>query len=179
MNELEGEIRRLREELDRKGEEISDLKKLLGRDIDREFSVPVEELSDRELENYLRDQLSTFKAPPDDRPDIRAITSPRKTLGKPFVFLKRALLETTFTQLNAFLDQLKVFFDRQNGFDRQVVALFRTLHARDSRRAERLKALEAKVAGYEEDLALFRTKLEDLSAALHRLPVGAMDEKSR
>ena len=179
MNEIEEEIQLLQDELDRKREEISDLKKLLGRDIDREFSVPVEELSDRELENYLRDQLSAFKAPPDARPDIRAFTSPRKTLGKPFVFLKRALLETTFTRLNVFLDQLGLFLDRQNGFDRQVAALFRTLHVRAVRQTDRLKMLEVKIAGYDEDLALFRTKLEDLSTALNRLQVGATDGKSR
>jgi len=172
MKELEQEIRRLKDELERKKEEISDLKKLLGREIDREFAPPVEELSDRELENYLRDTLPLINGFVETKPDIRAITSPRKTLGRPFVFLKRALLETTFTPLNTFLDL-------QCRFNRQVAVLFRTLHVRDGRRAERLKALEAKVAGYEEDLALFRTKLEDLRAALGRLQGGSADDKSR
>jgi len=171
MNELEQEIRRLKDELDRKREEISDLRKLLGGEIDREFSAPVEEFSNKELENHLRELLSSIDAQADSRPDLRAITSPRKTLGKPFVFLKRALLETTFTQLNAFLDL-------QIRFNRQVASLFRTLHVRAGRQTDRLKMLDAKIVGYDEDLALFRTKLEDLRAALERLQGKSADDAS-
>ncbi|MCX6567147.1 MAG: hypothetical protein NTW38_12145 [Candidatus Aminicenantes bacterium] len=178
MNELEAEIRYLKEELDRKKEEISDLRKLLGREIDREFAPPVEELSDKELADYLRDTIPLINGFVETKPDIRAITSHRKTLGRPVVFLKRALLKTTFTQLNASLDLQNRFNRDQSRFNRQVAALFRTLHVRDGRRAERLKALEEKVAGYEEDLALLRNKLEGLNAAA-RLRGGSADEPPR
>ena len=172
MNELEMEIQRLKEELDRKREEITDLKKLAGRDIDREFALPVEELSDRELEIYLRDTLPLINGFVETKPDIREITSSRKTLGRPFEFLKRDLLDTTFTQFNLHLD-------RQIRFNRQVAALFRTLQVRDGRRDEHLKALEEKAAGFEEDLALLRNKIEDLGAAAARLHGGSPDERSR
>jgi len=156
MNELETEIQRLKEELDRKREEITDLKKLAGRDIDRAFEAPLEEFSDKELDDYLRDGLSAVNTLADARPDLRAITSSRKTLGRPVLFLKRVLLETTFSQLD-------VFLDRQIGFNKQMVTLIRILRGR---LADRMKALEEKAAGLEEDTVLLRSRLDDLGARL-------------
>ncbi|MHB8055448.1 MAG: hypothetical protein ACYDH3_09390 [Candidatus Aminicenantales bacterium] len=156
MNEFEKEIQSLKEELGRKRDEISDLKKLAGRDIDREFTAPLEEFSDKEMDDYLRDGLSAVNALADARPDLRAITSPRKALGRPIAFLKRKLLETTFIQLD-------VFLDRQIGFNKQVVALVRIMRGR---MADRMKALEEKTAGLEEDTALLRGRLDDLGARM-------------
>jgi hypothetical protein len=166
MNKLEKEIRRLREELDRKREELADIRKLFGGEIDREFSAPVEGYSDRELEIHLQEVLASMDALAEARPDLRAVSSHRKTIGRPIVFLKRVLLETTFAQFNIFLEgQLK--------FNRRILDLLRALHVRDVRGQARFKALEAGIAGCEEDLALLRAKLEDFRAAVEPEPRGS------
>jgi len=100
------------------------------------------------------------------RPDLRAVSSHRKTIGRPIVFLKRVLLETTFAQFNIFLEgQLK--------FNRRILYLLRALHVMDVRGQARFKALEAGIAGCEEDLALLRAKLEDFLAAVEPEPRGS------
>jgi len=154
MNDLELEVRRLRNELEQKAEEIADLRKLVGREIDREFSAPAEELSDKELRILVQELLTSINGLTDARPDLRAIASHRKTLGKPVAFLKRALLETTFARLNSFANL-------QIQFDEKTAEVGRALLVRTGRQAELLKTLEAKIAGLEEDLILVRTKLED------------------
>ena len=154
MNELEKEIQTLKDELDRKREEIDDLKKLAGREIDRTFEAPLEEFSETELDVYLKDELSAINDLAASRPDIRAVTSARKTIGRPIALLKRKLLETTFIQLD-------VFLDKQIKFNGQVVALLRILHRRLT---ERTKALEERLAVLEEESVLLRDRLDDMAA---------------
>jgi len=154
MNELEKEIQALKDELDRKREEIDDLKKLAGREIDRTFEAPLEEFSDRELDVYLKDELSAINDLAASRPDIRAVASARKTLGRPIALLKRKLLETTFIQLD-------VFLDKQIKFNKQAVTLLRVLHRRLT---ERVKALEDRIAGLEEETVLLRDRINEIAA---------------
>jgi len=162
MEELAKEIQRLKEELDRKKEEIHDLKKLVNKEIDREFPSHVEEFSEKELETYIREILSSLHIHIESKPDIRTITSHRKTLGKPIVFLKRAFLETTFHCIDSFLD-------KQTKFNRQIAALCQAVLLRVQHNIERMKRIEEKVSGCEENLAILKNKLDDLCSNLEQL----------
>ncbi|MDP2914052.1 MAG: hypothetical protein Q8O91_01210 [Candidatus Aminicenantes bacterium] len=155
MDERAKEIRRLKETLDKKIAEIHDLEELVNKDIDRTFPSPVEEFSEKELTTYIRECLSSIDIDLEFKPDIRAITSHRKTLGKPIVFLKRAFLETTFRSIDSFLD-------KQIHFNRQISALCRALLLRTSHSRERMKQIEERISGCEENLAILKNKLENL-----------------
>jgi len=157
MNNLEDEIKRLKEELDRKKAELVDLRRLVGKDVDREFPPAVEEMSDRELEVHLRDTIPLINGFVETMPDLRELKSHRKFFGRPIVAMKRALLETTVRPLEEYLE-------RQVKFNRQVAALLRTLHLRAGRYAARIKVIEDKAAGFEEDLALLHSAVDDLRA---------------
>ncbi len=150
MNKLEEEIQRLKQELDRKKEELSDVRKLVGRDVDREFPPAVEGMSDRELESHLRDTLPLINGFVESKPDLRELKSHRRVFGRPVLALKRALLETTVRPLEEFIE-------RQVKFNRQAAALLQALHLRSGRYAARIKDLEERIAACEEDLALLKS----------------------
>jgi hypothetical protein len=153
MSKLEEEIRRLKGELERKKEELADLRNLVGRDVDREFPPAIEGMSDRELEIYLRDTIPLVNGFVETKPDLRDLKSHRKVLGRPVLAAKRALLETTVRPLEEFIE-------RQVKFNRQSAALLQALHLRSGRYAARIQALEERIAGCEEDLALLKSAVE-------------------
>jgi hypothetical protein len=75
MDTLAHEIQRLKEELDRKRDEIVDLHKLIGETVDRKFPSSPEEFSDRELEIHLRDSLAALEGREETKPDLKAVLS--------------------------------------------------------------------------------------------------------
>ena len=154
MDEQAQEIQRLKEALALRIAEIHDLEKLVDKNIDRTFPVPVEEFSEKELAVFIRDCLASIAADLDFKPDIRALTSHRKTLARPVLFLKRAFLETTFNTIDSFLD-------KQTRFNRQMSALCRALLVRTGRHMEQLKQIEERLSGCEETLAILKAKLDD------------------
>lgn len=171
MDEQAQQIQRLKDELDRRREEVRDLKAWIGRDIDRDFSAPVEEFSEKELESHIREHLAAINLHVETKPDLREILSHRRTIGKPIAFLKRALLQTTFTHIDAYLD-------RQTQFNRRLAALIPALLVRAGHAMERARALEEKVAGFEEDLAILRKKLEGSPSRGEAEP-GVMEPERR
>lgn len=162
MDTLAHEIQRLKEELDRKRDEILDLRKLIGETVDRKFPSSPEEFSDRELEIHLRESLAALEGREETKPDLKAVLSHRRTLRKPVEFLKRGLLQTTFESLNDFLD-------KQNEFNRRISTFAQALLIRLRYDRERLKGIEEKVVDCEESLALLTNKLEDLRSNLDRI----------
>jgi hypothetical protein len=162
MDTLAHEIQRLKEELDRKRDEILDLRKLVSEDIDRKFPGSAKDFSDRELEIHLRDSLAALEGREETKPDLKAVLSHRRTLRKPVEFIKRGLLQTTFESLNDFLD-------KQNEFNRRISTFSQALLIRLRHDRERLKGIEEKVADCEESLALLTNKLEDLRSNLDRI----------
>jgi hypothetical protein len=162
MDTLALEIQRLKEELDRKRDEIVDLRKLVNEDIDRKFPVSAEEFSDRELEIHLRESLAALEGREETKPDLKAVLSHRRTLRKPVEFLKRGLLQTTFESLNDFLD-------KQNEFNRRISTFSQALLIRLRHDRERIKGIEEKITDCEESLALLTNKLEDLRSNLDRI----------
>jgi chromosome segregation ATPase len=156
------EIQRLKEELDRKRGEIEDIRELVKKEIDREWPVHVEELSEKELETYIKECVSSIETHIDPKPDKKGITSPRKILGRPIIFFKRALIKMTGVYVHLLLD-------KQTQFNRQSVSLYRALALRLQHLQEKIKYLQERVSDGEESLVILEKKLEDLQASQEQL----------
>jgi DNA repair exonuclease SbcCD ATPase subunit len=162
IQELAAEIQRLKEELAQKKAEIRDLKRLLRREIDREFPPNLDEFSDRELDDYFRDCLFPIKEVVDPRPDPKALRSHRKVVGRPVDFLKRLFLRMTGFYVHLLLDD-------QARFNKLSANLSQALLIRLRRHHERLKGIEDKISGCEMGLSLLKNRLEDLQASYDKL----------
>jgi hypothetical protein len=151
------EIQRLKNELYKKKEEIRDLKKLVNKEIDREFQSDLGELSDRELETYAGEFYSSAERNMDLRLDKESITSHRKIFGKLIVQIKRALLR--ITGVYSYIDP---FLDKQIQFNRQSFALHQASILRLRRVKDKMKQIEEKISDCEENLVIIMNKMEDL-----------------
>jgi len=156
------EIRRLKEELDKKKGEIEDIKDLVNKEIDRPFPPRVEDFSERELETYLAEYIPLIKNRIDSRPEKELITSHRKILGKPIIFLKRILLKTMIYYND-------IFLAKQIQFNQQSVDLYQAVLLRVKRDKERMKQIQEKISACEENLTVLEAKLEALHASLKEL----------
>jgi len=162
MEDLAREIQRLRAELEKKKEEIQDLRKLVNKEIDRDFPPDLDAFSEKELDTFIRELISSSKDFTETKPDLKPIKSHRKTIGKPVVLLKRILLETTF-------DNLELFLDKQMQFNRQSIDLGRALFLRLRVEKERMEKVEERIIACEENLVILKSKLEDLRAGLEEI----------
>jgi hypothetical protein len=171
MNDLTQDIERLRRELEEKKREIRDLRQLVRREVDRDFSPDIREYSERELEDYFRDALGPLNEVSDPRPDPQAIRSHRKIIGPAIVFLKRAFLKMTGFYVHLLLDD-------QTRFNQRSAELAQALVARVKRYRERLEMVEGKVGAFEESLVILRGRLDDLRLRLPQ-PPGSGDDPAR
>jgi len=165
------EIQRLKKELYRKKEEIRDLKKLVNKEIDREFQSDLEELSERELETYIGECFSSMKANIDTKPDEKPITSHRKILGKPIILIKQIL--SRITGVNSYadliLDKQTSILDNQTEFNRQSIALHQALLISFRKNRERIRQIEEKISDCEENLIIIMNKIKDLHLSQEQL----------
>jgi septal ring factor EnvC (AmiA/AmiB activator) len=155
------EIRRLKAELDKKKKEIEDIKDLVNKEIDRPFPPRVEDFSERELETYLAEYITLIKKHIDSRPEKELITSHRKILGKPIIFLKRILLK-------AMIGYNDIFLAKQIQFNRESVDLYQALLLQARNNKKRMKQVQEKITSFEENLAVLGAKLEDLRAGFEQ-----------
>jgi len=156
------EIQRLKKEMYKRKEEISDIKKLVNKEIDREFYSNLSELSEKELETYIEECLSSINRNIDPKPEKKSITSHRKILGKPIILIKRVLLKI----IGFYID---LILDKQTQFNQQSVALYQALLLRLRQNKERIKQIEEKVSDCEENLDIILDKLKDLHLSLEQL----------
>jgi hypothetical protein len=162
MEDSAREIQRLRAALEKKKEEIQDLRRLVNKEIDRDFPPDLDAFSEKELDTFIRELILSGKDFTESKPDLKPIKSHRKSIGKPIVLLKRMLLETTF-------DNLDLFLDKQVRFNRQSADLGRALFLRLRIEKERLEKVEERIIACEESLVILKSKLEDLSAGLEEM----------
>jgi len=157
------EIQRLKKELYRKKEEILDLKKLVHKEIDREFQSDLEELSERELETYIGECFSSMKRNIDTKPDEKPITSHRKILGKPIILIKQVL-----SRITGVYSYANLILDKKTEFNRQSVALHQALLITFRKNRERIRQIEEKISGCEENLIIIMNKIKGLHLSLEQ-----------
>jgi hypothetical protein len=149
------EINRLTEEIHRQKEKAADLKELVKEEIDRDFPVDFWELSERELDNEMGRRLSFLNDDIDTRPDARSITSHRRILGKPIVFIKRLVMKIAGFYTNTILE-------KQRGFNEQLVAFHLASFIRFRHNERKIKEILEKLKALEEDQELILEQLTQL-----------------
>jgi regulator of replication initiation timing len=165
------EIQRLKEELEKKRREVQDLKELVHEEIERPFPANMEELSERELETYISEHFPSLKTISDTRPDKKPITSHRRIFGRPIVFFKRFLLKSI-------VDYNGLFLAKQVHFNRQSIDLYQALLLQARNNKKRMKHIQEKLRSFEENLAVFGAKLEDLRTRFEQTKTGTANHKN-
>ena len=153
------EIQRLKKEIYKKKEEIHDIKQLVNKDIDREFHTEIWELSEREFNTFVGEDKPFINKYPELKLDTESITSPRKILGRPLIFIKRILFKLLSTYINE-------NFDKQTLFNRQInasnQALYEALLRRFKQDNEKMRRIRERISDCEESLVIILNKLNDL-----------------
>jgi hypothetical protein len=152
---IANEINRLKEELSRQKEKITDIKELVKHDIDRDFSIDLWELSEKELDSEMGNRLSFLNDDIDTRPDPGIITSHRGILGKPIVLIKRLFMKLTGFYTNTLLE-------KQRRFNEQVVAFQLASFIRSRHNEKRIEEIEEKIKTVEEDREMLQEQLDTL-----------------
>jgi len=149
------EINRLKEEIFRQKDKVSDIKELVKEEIDRDFPVDFWELSERELDNEMGNRLSFLNDDIDTRPDAQSITSHRRILGKPIVFIKRLVMKIAGFYTNTILE-------KQRSFNEQLVAFHLASFIRFRHNEQKIKEILEKLKALEEDQELILEELAQL-----------------
>lgn len=148
-------INRLKRELFKQKEAVSDIGRLVKSEIDRDYSMDLWELSERELDNEMGNRLSFLNDDIDTRPDTGAISSHRRFLGKPVVLIKKLFMKITGFYTNSLLE-------KQRRFNQQAVAFHLATFVRLRRNDERIKSIEEKLKVLHEDQELLLEQLDRL-----------------
>lgn len=163
------ELQRLKQEIREQKTRIHDIKRLVKKEIDRNFPTPVWELSERELDTFLTESLRPILEHPHLRVEENAITSHRKILGKPIVRIKKIFLKIIGPYINKTLDE-------QTQFNRQSAAFHEALYHRLRQIKEKTSRIEKKIMEVEESLVVFlqknRDSLRSLSQSNDKAPNG-------
>jgi hypothetical protein len=149
------EINRLKEEIYQQKEKVSDIKEFVTEEIDRDFPIDFWELSERELDNEMGNRLSFLNDDIDTRPDAQSITSHRRILGKPIVFIKRLVMKIAGFYTNTILE-------KQRNFNEQLVAFHLASFIRFRHNERKIKEILEKLKTLEEDQELILEQLAQL-----------------
>jgi hypothetical protein len=149
------EINRLKEEIFRQKDKVSDIKELVNEEIDRDFPVDFWELCERELDNEMGNRLSFLNDDIDTRPDAQSISSHRRILGKPIVFIKRLVMKIAGFYTNTVLE-------KQRSFNEQLVAFHLASFIRFRHNEQKIKEILEKLKALEEDQELILEELAQL-----------------
>lgn len=142
MNEqMKQELLRLKAELSAQKDAVSTLQGLLRENLQRSFHTDLWELSERELDNEMGNRLSFLNDDIDPRPDTASITSHRRLLGKPIVWVKRLLMRLARPYTNILLEKQRRFNEQLVYFHLASFIRFRTNEARLLTLEEKIKTL--------------------------------------
>lgn len=158
---LKRELESLKKELAGKRDEIQDIAGLVGREIDRQFMPDPGELSERELEAFFQERLPLLRDRIDINPNPAALTSHRKILGRPILFLKRK-----FMTMIRFYTQL--ITPKQTEFNAASASLIEAIIARSRRNRQALQEIEERIGRLEEVLILLVARLRDIQERVEK-----------
>jgi hypothetical protein len=158
---IDQEVRRLKEDLLRRKEEIGDLRKLVNKEIDREFEPDALDLTERELEPFIEKSLAAVKDNLVLKAEPQSLTSHRRIFGRPVLYFKR-------TFMNWVDLYTKMILDKQNRYNRHAFDLLKVLVIRSRWSRDKLKELEERLGKCEESLVVMINKAQDLQARLEQ-----------
>ncbi len=152
---IAAQIKDAKDEIFRSIEEKESIKKLVKSEIDRDFHIDPWELSHRELDNLMGRRLSFLNDDSDPTPDPANITSHRKILGKPIVFVKRIIMKLAGAYTNSILE-------KQRRFNDQLVAFHLAAFVRFQYNEKKIKELEERIKDFEDDRELLLDELKNI-----------------
>jgi hypothetical protein len=152
---LSDAIRRLKADLARSADAAQAAEAATGCPVDRRSAVRLDELSDRELDLFVRAQLEALNSNAWMSPEPRDISTHRnRILTAPVVVLKRAFVRV-FRFYSEVIGRSVVTYDTPSALAVQAMA------EQSRRDREALRSLEGRVSRCEEQMALFRMRLDD------------------
>ncbi|UCE39830.1 MAG: hypothetical protein JSV17_10100 [Candidatus Aminicenantes bacterium] len=158
-NNITKEMEKLKKELHKKKEEVHDLKELVKNEIDKDYPSNLEDFSERELESQLDEYLSLLNKYVDPVPDKTSITSHRRLIGTPVVWIKRIFLKITKSYITHILGKQKIF-------NQKCVALYQNLIIHQKKYHDKISQIEERIGECEVHLEVIAKKLEEISANL-------------
>ena len=162
MNEtIDQEVKRLKEDLLRRKEEVGDLRSLVAREIDREFESDAMDLTEREIEPFLEKTMAAVREDFALKPEPQTLTSHRRILGRPVLYFKRIFMNWSDLYTKRILD-------KQNRTNRNFFDLFKVLVLRSRWSREKLKELDERLGECEAGLVVMIGKAQDLQARLEK-----------
>jgi hypothetical protein len=150
------EINSMKQEIFQQKENITDIKDLVKKEIDRDFTVDLWELSERELDSEMGNRLSFLNDDIDTRPEAKTITSHRRIIGRPIVLIKRLVMKIAGFYTNTILE-------KQRKFNEQLVAFHLASFIRFRHNEEKIKEIKKRLKILEENQELMLERLETLT----------------
>lgn len=155
------EIKRLKAEIFKQKEKITDIKELVNCEIERDFHIDLWELSEKELDNEMGKRLSFLNDDIDTRPDSKSVTSHRKILGKPIVFIKRIIMKLASVYTNSILE-------KQRRFNEQLVAFHLASFIRFRQNEKNIKEIKERLKIVEEEQEILMEQLDQCRDEINR-----------
>jgi hypothetical protein len=153
------EMTKLKKELYDKKEEIRDINELANKEIDRKLHSPLEDFSERELESLMDEQHSFLANSVNPLPEKMVVTSHRKIIGKPIVWIKRRLLNAVSAY--AYIKPIMV---KQTAFNQKCIELYRTLILHQKKFRKKINNMEERVSECEAHLDIISKKLKEFDS---------------
>ena len=169
-NDIAKELEKLKKELQRKKEEIHDLKKWVKKEIDKDYPYDLEDFSERELASLMDEYHSLLDQSVDPVPDKTSITSHRKGIGKTIVWIKRILLKMSRSYIALILE-------KQKSFNQKCVGLFQSLIIHHKKYKDKIDHIEEQLGECQVRLRIMSKKIEEMSARFEQHGTGGPPEK--
>jgi hypothetical protein len=154
-SELNQALLQLKEDLLAQRNQLKDLKGLLKAEIDRDFSVNLWELSEKELDIDMGDKLSLLNDSINPRRDLAEIKSGKKIIGKPITKLKGFIIRV----VKHYLDPV---YDNHVKFNEKLVNFHLASYIRFRQNEKNIKKIEDKINQISEDLEVIMDDLAGL-----------------
>lgn len=160
----------MKKELHKKKQEVRDLKELVKKKIDREFPSDLKDFSEKELGSQMDEYISLLNKSVDPVPDKTSITSHRRLIGKPVVWIKRTLLKMTRSYITLILD-------KQKAFNQNCIALYHNLIIHQKKYHDKISHIEERIGECEVHLNVISKKLEEIETNLVQHRTDASPDK--
>ena len=153
-------MEKIKKELFEKKEAMGDINQLVKNDIDRKRPSPLEDFSERELESLLDEHHAFLAKSFNPLPEKMVVTSPRKIMGQPIVWMKKRLLNVVNAYIMPILEKQTVFNQKSVEFYQALIVHQKKLQKKVNRMEEKISECEAHLDIIEKNLKELETKFE-------------------
>lgn len=154
-DKIKKELIKIKGELYMKKEKIRDIGALADKEIDRDPVSNFTDFSERELESRLEEHISFLNEYVDPLPDRMSITSHRKIIGKPIVWIKRIFFKIAGIYFTHVLEKQKIF-------NQKCVDSYQILNLHQKKYREKIGSVGERIAECEVLLEVVLKKIEEL-----------------